>query len=158
MGWRILNPAEVAGGALPHRQWIKEPSDKKHRLSYRFKYRAAEALNKQKYNERLANAYADWLMARDGIVQPEGTSREIVWNVVAIGAKYERRIEAVAFGSREKRFNHHKDGRRGAYLSIEFVEVSRITIPNWDWAPTVREETLGGLPAGNQSTFDAPHV
>jgi len=158
MGWRILNPAEVADGALPQRQWIKEPSDKKHRLSYRFKYRAAEALNKQKYNERLANAYADWLMTRDGIVQPEGTSREIVWNVVVIGAKYERRIEAVAFGSREKRFNHRKDGRRGAYFGTEFVEVSRITIPNWDWAPTVREETLGSLPADNQSTFDALHV
>jgi hypothetical protein len=127
------------------------------RPSYRFKYGQKGADNAEKYNERRAIAYAEWLAQRDGLTIPneykiktradwsgfysatKTRKQTRSWSGTTEHAIYCKRIRAVEWGieSQVEHYNHRKDGRRGAwaYNEVKFEVLLRIEIPNWDFEP-----------------------
>lgn len=122
-------------GPLPCKRWVPHRDDpKRPKLAYHWKPCSAP-VNRETvldYNTQQARKYIAWIAKRDGISLPHGEPRAINASVM-IGNKYCPRIRGIAWGYDEEIYNTRKDGRRGAFLYKQWVETSRIEIPNWDF-------------------------
>jgi hypothetical protein len=118
----------------------------------------SDGMDKDRYNEVRAIKYAKWIAERDGIALPSGLKCQVQWSGFYSGSKtrkhtrwdgveearevYQRRVQSVQWGREHEVYNTLKTGRRGAWLYNEFRAELTIDIPNWDFDPTVIEETL----------------
>jgi hypothetical protein len=126
------------------------------KVSYRWRPGRGE-LTKIERDAEIAEKYARWLAARDGVSIPHGKIR-VDWRHVygehrtrpvkkwdgTIRPQQiaERRACAVEWGHEEEVYNTRKDGKRGAWLYNQFVADLRIEIPNWDFDPAEPTEEL----------------
>src|SRR5262245_5719757 len=90
----------------------------KYKMKYRPRKRVPITPTTNDAFERKAREYALWLLQRDGKHVPSDRLHRCEWSHVYVNGKRERRIRAVQFAGSD-------------YL----------VLPNWDWVPTVQEET-----------------
>ena len=153
MAWQVFDFMHPEGsgktsglaGPLPRKRWVKQPTDKRHKLGYRFKYsRTAGTETADEMNERHAIEYARWLARRDGIEIPPGTVARADWSGVTDAAgKWRRRVEAVEFGRVREEWKIVGTGRsRRGETTKHWACASRIEIPSWDWQPAEPVEEI----------------
>lgn len=168
MGWKVYGYMEPGNhythGPLPRKRWVKEKTDKRCKLAYRWHYSQRGGEDDAAFNERRAIAYAQWLAARDGLTIPtdRGIKAKCHWDgiysairkrksrrwdgSVSEQAAYLKRIRAVEWGTERKEevYNTLKTGKRGAWLyNITHFDVQlRVEIPHWDWEPAEPQEEL----------------
>lgn len=101
-------------GPMPCKRWRRD--GKRHRLHYRSPKRiAAGPRSTDTQMERKAVEYARWLAKRDSVTLPGGRTCVIWAGVTNAAGKWEKRIRAVSFGTKE------------------------IPLPNWNWIPDANQ-------------------
>ncbi|WP_454629570.1 hypothetical protein [Bradyrhizobium cenepequi] len=154
MAWQVFDFMEPQGydrkgamhGPLPCKRWVKSPSDKRHKLNYRFRFsRAGTGEKADDMNARHAIEYARWLALRDGMEIPADTAPRVDWSGITDAAgKWRKRIRAVEFGSSR---TIRQGYGRNAYTSYHWDIAVRIEIPNWDFVPAEPVEEIIPDPA-----------
>ena len=99
----------------------------------RAEYRQA---NKPQTPEQIAESYARWLAAKNGIALDGTNHIEPVFRAVN-GNYKDQRVAAVVFWKRDPRLNDHSFPNRNY---DEPIKIAEILIPHWDHTPSFSED------------------